>query len=293
MNDANMLVLNSTITKYANLLTDIDVAKHVGFDAMEIHTYKLDRYLEAGYSELDLGVALSDVAVIAAGHVADVERQGRAREELFREAERIFSLAKTVGARGVQILSGPIDVQAVIDYAGGKRGGMYSDLLGLSTRELIHLAANNIRVLADMANELDLLLYLEPLSWSPINGLQNALQLIDATGRDNVKLVIDYWHCFTSGVRPDDVAKLDKSLIFGVHVCDSLPYDGGIPIETAMRDVPTGQGVLNLKDWTEAVKATGYRGWWAAETFSRKMQQQPVNAVARDMRHLLGTLVGA
>lgn len=293
MNDTNMLVLNSTITKYSNLLTDIDVAKHLGFDAMEIHTYKLDRYLEAGYSELDLGVALSGVAVIGAGHVADVERQGQAREELFQEAERIFSLAKTVGARGVQILSGPIDVQAVIDYAGGMRGGMYSDLLGLSTRELIHLAAKNVLVLADMANELDLLLYLEPLSWSPINGLQNALQLIDATGRDNVKLVIDYWHCFTSGVRPDDVAKLDKSLIFGVHVCDSLPYDGGIPIETAMRDVPTGQGVLNLKDWTEAVKATGYRSWWAAETFSRKMQQQPVNAVARDMRHLLGTLVGA
>jgi len=293
MNDTNMLVLNSTITKYSNLLNDIDVAKHLGFDAMEIHTYKLDRYLEAGYSELDLGVALSGVAVIGAGHVADVERQGQAREELFQEAERIFSLAKTVGARGVQILSGPIDVQAVIDYAGGMRGGMYSDLLGLSTRELIHLAAKNVLVLADMANELDLLLYLEPLSWSPINGLQNALQLIDATGRDNVKLVIDYWHCFTSGVRPDDVAKLDKSLIFGVHVCDSLPYDGGIPIETAMRDVPTGQGVLNLKDWTEAVKATGYRSWWAAETFSRKMQQQPVNAVARDMRHLLGTLVGA
>jgi hypothetical protein len=51
--------------------------------------------------------------------------------------------------------------------------------------------------------------------------------------------------------------------------------------------------VLNLKEWTDAVKATGYRGWWAAETFSRNMQQQSVNVVARDMRQLLGTLVGA
>ena len=56
--------------------------------------------------------------------------------------------------------------------------------------------------------------------------------------------------------------------------------------------MPTGKGVLNLKEWTDAVKATGYRGWWAAETFSRNMQQQSVNVVARDMRQLLGTLVG-
>jgi len=291
MSDTNMLVLNSTITKHSNLLTDIDVAKHVGFDAMEIHSYKLHRYLEAGYGEFDLSVALSDVAVIGAGHVADVERQGRAREDLFREAERIFGLAKTVRARGVQILSGPIDVQAVIDHADGRRGGIYSDLLGLPTRELIHLAAKNVLVLADMANELDLLLYLEPLSWSPINGLKNALQLIDEAGRDNVKLVIDYWHCFTSGVTPDDVAKLDKSLIFGIHVCDSLPYEGGIPIETAMRDVPTGQGVLNLKDWTEAVKSTGYSGWWCGETFSKKMQEQNPYDLAQQVKRSLIELI--
>jgi sugar phosphate isomerase/epimerase len=146
-------------------------------------------------------------------------------------------------------------------------------------------------VLADMANESDLLLYLEPLSWSPINGLRNALQLIDEAGRDNVKLVIDYWHCFTSGVTPDDVAKLDKSLIFGIHVCDSLPYDGGIPIETAMRDVPTGQGVLDLKDWTEAVKSTGYSGWWCGETFSKKMQEQNPYDLARQIKRSLIELV--
>jgi len=74
---------------------------------------------------------------------------------------------------------------------------------------------------------------------------------------------------------------------------ERLPFSGGIPIEDELRDVPTGKGVLNLKEWTDAVKATGYRGWWAAETFSRNMQQQSVNVVARDMLQLLGRLVGA
>jgi sugar phosphate isomerase/epimerase len=76
-----------------------------------------------------------------------------------------------------------------------------------------------------------------------------------------------------------------------VHVCDSLPFTGGIPIETQLRDVPTGEGILNLKEWTAAVQATGYEGWWAAETFSNKMRQGSIYSVARDMIQLLTSLV--
>jgi sugar phosphate isomerase/epimerase len=174
-----------------------------------------------------------------------------------------------------------------MDFAQGKRGGAYSDLLGRSARDLIRLAAKKFAVLADMAGEFNLLIYLEPLSWSPINGLDNAIQLIDEADRDNVKLVVDFWHCFTSGAVPDDVAKLDKNRIYGVHVCDSLAFDGGIPIEVSLRDVPTGEGVLNLDEWTSAVKATGYRGWWCGETFSKKTQQQnPYDSAAEVKRSL-------
>jgi hypothetical protein len=49
MNAANSLLFNSTNAKYSNSLTDIDVAKTAGFDAMEIHGWKIDRYLEAGH----------------------------------------------------------------------------------------------------------------------------------------------------------------------------------------------------------------------------------------------------
>ena len=78
---------------------------------------------------------------------------------------------------------------------------------------------------------LGLHLSLEPLSWAPINGLKKSLRLIHMAGRPNVRIVIDYWHCFTAGVAPEEVAQLDKKLIYGVHVCDSLPFSGGIPIE--------------------------------------------------------------
>jgi sugar phosphate isomerase/epimerase len=164
-------------------------------------------------------------------------------------------------------------------------------LLRLPAAELLAVAARNLAKLADQAAASGLCLYLEPLSWAPINGLKKPLQLMEAAGRDNVKVIIDYWHCMTAGVTPDEVARLDKDLIYGVHVCDSLPYPGGVPIETQLRDVPTGDGVLDLHEWTAAVKATGYRGWWAAETFSSKMRQASIYAMASDMRSLLESLV--
>ena len=287
----NTLVLNSTIVQSANLLTEIDVWRTTGFDAMEIHAKKLEHYLQSGFSRSELALALRDVPVAGVGFIIDIERQGPSGEDLFREADRVFELASLVHASGVQVLTGPVDVQAVIDYQHGRPAGGYQDLLRLSDAELCAVAAKNLARLADRAAAHGLCLYLEPLSWAPINGLKKPLQLIDAAERGNVKIVVDYWHCMTAGVTPDEVARLDKDLIYGVHVCDSLPFTGGIPIETALRDVPTGEGILNLKEWTAAVKATGYEGWWAAETFSNKMRQGSIYSVARDMVQLLESLV--
>jgi sugar phosphate isomerase/epimerase len=287
----NAFVLNSTIVQSANLLTEIDVWRTTGFDAMEIHAKKLEQYLQSGFSRSELSLALRDVPVAGVGFIIDIERQGPSREDLFREADRVFELANLVNASGVQILTGPVDVQAVIDYQHGRPAGGYQDLLRLSEAELGALAAQNLAQLADQAAAHGLCLYLEPLSWAPINGLRKPLQLIEAAGRTNVKIIVDYWHCMTAGVTPDEVARLDKDLIYGVHVCDSLPFTGGIPIETELRDVPTGEGILDLKEWTAAVKATGYEGWWAAETFSNKMRQGSIYSVARDMVQLLTSLV--
>jgi sugar phosphate isomerase/epimerase len=291
MESHNTFVLNSTIVQSANLLTEIDVWRTTGFDAMEIHAKKLEHYLQSGFSTADLSLALRDVPVAGVGFIIDIERQGPARKDLFREAERVFELASLVHATGVQILTGPVDVQAVIDHRQGRPAGGYQDLLRLPAAELLAVAAGNLAELADQAAASGLCLYLEPLSWAPINGLKKPLQLMEVAGRDNVKVIIDYWHCMTAGVTPDEVARLDKDLIYGVHVCDSLPYPGGVPIETQLRDVPTGDGVLDLHEWTAAVKATGYRGWWAAETFSSKMRQASIYAMASDMRSLLESLV--
>jgi sugar phosphate isomerase/epimerase len=70
-----------------------------------------------------------------------------------------------------------------------------------------------------------------------------------------------------------------------------LPFSGGVPVEVVLRDVPTGSGVLNLQEWTDAVKATGYSDWWCSETFSKKQHQQNSYEVAKMLRAQLKSLV--
>lgn len=288
----NTLVLHSTVAKHSTLAMDIDIAQAVGFDALEINSAKLEAYLQAGYSEPELRDLLKGVDVPGIGYLRDIERQGAERDDLLKEAERLFQLANLAGAKGVQVLTGPINVQAVLDFQRGAKPEHYSGLLGRDQAEQYALTAKNLATLADLAQQYDLLLYLEALSWTPLNSLEHQLQLIDRTGRDNVRMVVDYWHCFTSGVTPQDIAGMNKDVIYGVHVCDSLAFEGGVPNEDVLRDVPTGSGVLDLAEWTAAVKATGYIGWWSCELFCKKQQQQNSYAVARELKTLLTRLVG-
>lgn len=285
------LVLHSTVAKHSTLAMDVDIARVTGFTAIEVSSTKLVDYLSVGYLDKDLKQLLQGFEIPGMGYLADIERQGRATYQLMQEAQSLFQLAAAAGARAVQILTGPIHVQAVIDYGQHARSTHYAGLLGREEAQQLALTAKNIALLADLAKEFGLILYLESLSWTPLNSIAQQVQLLERAGRDNVKLVVDFWHCYSAGETPEVIARLDKDLIYGVHVCDSLPYEGGIPDEDVLRDVPTGSGVLHLQEWADAVKATGYQGWWSCELFCKKQQQQNSYAVAAELKRLMEDLI--
>jgi sugar phosphate isomerase/epimerase len=249
------------------------------------------RYLDAGYSVDELRNELDGLVVHGIAALVDIERQGSAEKVLFREADKLFMLAYAIGAKGVQIVSGPLDVQAVTDFNEKGYSKLYTGLLHHRHDDQVKLTVKNLTAIADRALEYGLTVYLEALSWAPLNTLEEQVDVVRRVGRENLKLVVDFWHCYTSGATPEELSRVERDYIYGVHVCDSLPYPGGVPIETVLRDVPTGSGVLNLRDWTDAVKSTGFDGWWCSETFCKSQQQGNSYAVAKDMKRQLETLV--
>lgn len=285
------ILLHSLIAKDAPMALDLRIARELGYDGIELSAAKMRAFLAAGWTEEDLTERLRPFDIPGTGFLMDIERHGNDEQTLWQDAEALFHLAEIAGAKGVQVITGPVSVAAVKAHAVGEPVSGYRGVLGLPRDEQMAITTRNLTRLADMAAERGLILYLEALGWCPLNTVSDQLELIDRTGRNNVRMVVDFWHCFVSGDMPDRIARIDKDAIYGVHVCDSRPFPGGIPDEAVLRDVPTGGGVLNLQEWVDAVKATGYVGWWSGELFCRRQHQDDSFKVAADMKTLLEDLI--
>ncbi|WP_375586779.1 sugar phosphate isomerase/epimerase family protein [Acinetobacter baumannii] len=269
----------------------MESAKEAGFKSLELSAKKVADYLDAGFTESDLKTLLKGLTISGMGYLVNIERQGLEREDLITDARKIFSLAQKSGAKGVQVLSGPLDVNAVISHSEQKQFNGYKGLLGLEIDEIIEKTAQNLSILADVAQEYGLVIYLEALAWTPLKRLEDQIKTIQLANKNNIKIIIDFWHLNTCGNTPEDVKKLDKNLIYGVHVCDGLENSSAIPEEVRLRNVDLGQGVIQLDKWIEAVKATGYEGWWASESFYKKEHQDSPLENAQKHYKYLETLI--
>jgi sugar phosphate isomerase/epimerase len=287
------LVFNTTVSRDAPLDREVEVARRAGYTGIETTADKIVNYLHAGHSRADLERLLDGLTVYGIGTILDTERHGDRFASLKADAERIFEVARMVGAKGVQVITGPLDYRSVIEFdeAGSTTG--YAGVLGYEEDQQLEITANNLGFLADMVGPSNIVVYLEALAWTPLRTLRQQIALLERAGRPNLKLVIDYWHLHTAGDTPADVAALDKNLIYGVHLCDGLPFQGGVPNEVILRDIPAGQGVIDLRQWTRAVKATGYDDWWASETFCRRQQQRDPHEVAPELKRQLAALLSA
>ena len=288
---SDQLIFHSMASRWNTLAIDIDIARSIDFDGIETSGAKIAAFLDAGFNETDLKQRLGNLFMPGIGFLIDLERQGDRRSEMLQEAEKLCQLACAAGARGVEAITGPLDIKVFVPDSAKRYPALHRGVIDLDRKTQIALTAENLRSVADIAAHYGLIVYLEALSWTPLNTIDDQLRVIDLCRRDNVKLVIDFWHCYTSGDTPERIARLDSELIYGVHVCDSLPFTGGIPNETILRDVPTGEGILDLPSWVDAVKATGFTGWWSCELFCNRQHQENSYEVARDLKGLMDRLI--
>ncbi|SCW88999.1 Sugar phosphate isomerase/epimerase [Rhizobium mongolense subsp. loessense] len=291
MKSAHQLIFHSLASKFNTLAIDIDIVREVGFDGLETSGSKIKACLDAGISKQELRAQLANLTVPGIGFLTDVERQNSRRLEMLNEAERLCELATTVQAKGIEAITGPLSTLALEPRAAAAHPDLYRGLVDLPIDEQIDLTAANLRAVADIAAGHNLVVYLEGLSWTPLNMIEKQLRVIETAARDNLRLVIDFWHAYTSGDTPEVLSKIDKNLIYGVHLCDSLPFSGGVPDEAILRNVPTGSGVLHLQEWVDAVKSTGFVGWWSCELFCSRQHQENSYEVAAQLKELMEDLI--
>jgi sugar phosphate isomerase/epimerase len=182
----------------------------------------------------------------------------------------------------VQLLTGPLDP-----------AGPYKGLEGRPWSELRRLTAKNLVALAAIGKAHGVRFYLEALTFTPLHRLDQQLELLDEAACDNVGLVLDFYHLWGSGTRPEQIAQVPMERVFCVDFCDSADGFGerGDPGQRG-RDVWTGGGRIPLKEWVDAVKATGFDGVWRCELLSPKYWELDPWQTARDLKtHLEYLLV--
>lgn len=276
------IALQSLVTKHSNLLTDIRIARDTCHAGIEVNGDKLKRYLAQGYKVESLLPLLSEVPPVGLTYLKDIERrEPKDYSALQAECEELCSLAESIKCPMVQLLTGPLDP-----------GGSYQGLTGSPWPEIRRVTAGNLQLLSEIGKAHNVRFFLEALTWSPLHTLQQAVEVIDAAERDNIGLVIDFWHLWDSGATPDEIAKLNKNLIYCVHVCDSLEQWGQRgTFEQRGRDVWTGAGRIPLQEWVDAVRSTGFDGCWSCELLSPKYWELNPWKTAADLKAFLEYLL--
>jgi sugar phosphate isomerase/epimerase len=251
-----IITMHGLTTMHSNIKSDIRIAKECGYEALEIVASKLLRYLDLGFKAEELITLFRKYSIqpVCINTLKGTERvKPKEREELLVEAERLCKVAKTLECPTIQILV-PYDLE-VKPYS-----------------EILELTSKNITDIADIGKKYGVRFQLEPLAFSPIHSLSQSLQVIEKVGRDNVGMVIDFWHLWAGGeTTPDEVAKLDSSLIYGVHFCDGIRHEKGTEwVEEDLRAFLPGEGDIPIKEWVAAVQATGFDGVYSPELYSPK-----------------------
>jgi len=264
--------LHGQTTLYSNINTDVRIARETGYQAIELHTDKLLRYLDAGYSAEDLRVTLKTHEILPAciDILGAVERSAPAeRRGLMDEARRLCEVADAIGCPTIQL-------------------NAFSALAQRPWEEIITLTAANIAAIADLGQAYGIRFQVEGAAWTPIQSLSQCLQLIEAVDRKNVGLVIDFWHLWAGrGTTCEELARLDKDLIYGVHLADGKRPPEGEPWvdEKRLRGFLPGDGDLPMEEWVAAVKDTGFDGVVSGEILNDQLWERDLYEIAADMRH--------
>jgi sugar phosphate isomerase/epimerase len=112
--------------------------------------------------------------------------------------------------------------------------------------------------------------------------LSGMLELCRASGTDNMGLLLDAYHLYTSHGAPDEVRRLTNQDVVAVHVNDA---PAGVAVDEQLdqvRALPGETGVLDMSGFLQALQTIGYDGPVTPEPFSERLRGLPPAEAVRE-----------
>ena len=110
--------------------------------------------------------------------------------------------------------------------------------------------------------------------------LGQLLEFIEDVKMENLGILLDSWHLYSSDGKPKDIKKIKGEKIIYVHVNDAPP----IPKEDLKdneRFLPGETGVIDIIEFLKVLKETGYDGPITPEPFNKRVNELPDEIAVR------------
>lgn len=196
---------------------------------------------------------------------------GPARARAFDRLERKFDVMADLGTDLVLVCS------SCSPQAEGERARLLDDLAEAAER----------------AGRRGMRIGYEALAWGRhVNDHREAWALVRDVDHPSLGLVLDSFHSLARGIPSSSIGDIRGDKLFIVQVCDApllqMDYLGW---SRHFRCMP-GQGDFPLDDWAEAIRRTGYDGYWSLEIFNDRFRAGSASGVALDGLRSLRLLEG-
>ncbi|WP_033260816.1 sugar phosphate isomerase/epimerase and 4-hydroxyphenylpyruvate domain-containing protein [Amycolatopsis vancoresmycina] len=150
------------------------------------------------------------------------------------------------------------------------------------------LAAEQLRALADLAQQRGMRIAYEALAWGRhVSGYEHAWRIVRRAAHPALGVCLDSFHILSKGHDPAPIRAIPGEKIFFLQLADAprLPMDV-LPWSRHHRLFP-GQGDFDLTAFTGHVLAAGYRGPLSLEVFNDVYRQADPRPAAVDARRSL------
>jgi 2-keto-myo-inositol isomerase len=246
----------------SDLETDIRIAGVAGYDALEITATKLDKFLET--RSIADARKLIDAAKLKTHAINSIEKiNSDPRETVLARTRQISECCQHLACPWIVAVPGPAP-------AGTKWGAIRDDTLA------------SLRAMSEVAAQFGTNIAFEFLGfpWCSVQTAAQAWEIVQATDRANVGVVIDTCHFYAGGSTLDSIRAIDARWLAVFHINDveQMPKE---KITDAHRLFP-GDGVIPLKEIIGAVRGIGYDGVASVEIFRPEYWQRDPLAVARE-----------
>jgi len=155
----------------------------------------------------------------------------------------------------------------------------------LTFEENFNLHVKRIRDVAEILEKYDCVLGVEFVAtrtlrlghkYEFIHDMDGLLDLRKTVGADNVGILLDSWHWYTSHGTVDQILKLKGADVIYVHINDA---PAGMPVEEQIdnvRRLPGETGVIDISGFLKALKKIGYNGPVTPEPFDKRLKEMPI-----------------